>query len=401
MNSENNVNEIPFHALANIFPLLDGEDFQKLADDVGAHGLREPVVLYEGAILDGRNRYRACKAADVDCRFVTYGGSDPIAYVVSLNLHRRHLTESQRAMVVASLANISRGGDRKSDQTANLQFEAHVPQITTAEAAKLLNVSERLAHSARKVRSDGAPELQQAVEQGRVSVSAAADVATLPIEEQAVIVAVGEKEILERAKAIRTAKAEARRAELAEVASRPVILPEGKFGTIVIDPPWQMEKIERDVAPDQVAFDYPTMDEEQLVAFGEKVNGCAADDCHMFMWTTHKHLPFALRLLTAWGWKYVLTMVWHKPGGFQPFGLPQYNCEFAIYARKGSPKFVDTKAFNVCFQAPRREHSRKPDEFYDVVRRVTGDGRIDIFSREPRDGFAQLGNESDKFGEVA
>ena len=162
-----------------------------------------------------------------------------------------------------------------------------------------------------------------------------------------------------------------------------------------------MEKIERDVAPNQVSFDYPTMNEEQLVDFGKIVNDAAADNCHMFMWTTHKHLPLSLKLLEHWGFKYVLTMVWHKNGGFQPFGLPQYNCEFAIYARRGTPKFIDTKAFNVCFQAKRREHSRKPDEFYDVVKRVTVDGRIDIFSREHRDGFAQFGNETEMFKEVA
>lgn len=203
------------------------------------------------------------------------------------------------------------------------------------------------------------------------------------------------------AKAEKDSKVEAKKAELAEVAARPVVLPEGKFGTIVIDPPWPMEKIEREVRPNQVAFDYPTMTEEQLVEFGLKVAAVAAPNCHLFMWTTQKFLPMALRLLDAWSFRYVLTMVWHKPGGFQPIGLPQYNCEFVIYARAGTPTFVDTKAFNVCFEAPRREHSRKPDEFYDLIRRVTGDGRIDIFSREPREGFAQLGNEVGKFGEAA
>lgn len=173
----------------------------------------------------------------------------------------------------------------------------------------------------------------------------------------------------------------------------PIVMPLGLYGTIVIDPPWPTQKIERDVRPNQAGFDYPTMSEDELSALALP----AADDCHLFQWTTQRFLPMALRLTEAWGFSYCLTMVWHKPGGFQPVGLPQYNCEFAVYARKGSPKFIETTAFNCCFEAPRREHSRKPDEFYNTVRRVTASPRIDGFSREKRDGFDQFGNEVGKF----
>lgn len=169
-------------------------------------------------------------------------------------------------------------------------------------------------------------------------------------------------------------------------------LAEGEYSVIVIDPPWPMEKIERETVPDQADFDYPTMTEEQLTVLDIP----AADDCHLWLWTTHKFLPMALRLLPAWEFKYVCTFVWHKPGGFQPFGLPQYNCEFALYARRGTPNFKTTKDFKLCFDAPRGKHSEKPEQFYDLVRRVTSGKRIDMFNRREIKGFKGWGNESDK-----
>lgn len=177
---------------------------------------------------------------------------------------------------------------------------------------------------------------------------------------------------------------------------------EGPFDVVVIDPPWPMQKIDRDERLNQDAFDYPTMTVEEIEAFWRaEVVPRLNEDCHTFWWTTQKYLPAAFDLIRRLDLRYVLTMVWRKAGGFQPIGLPQYNCEFVVYARRGAPVFIDTKDFDCCFDGERREHSRKPDSFYDTIRRVTGGSRIDVFSREAREGFAQYGNESAKFAGAA
>ena len=100
---------LEFHPLANVFPLLEGEEFDALVADIQASGLCEPVWLYEGQILDGRNRYRACQVLGLDCATRDYLGNDPLAFVLSMNLQRRHLDESQRAMIAARLATMRQG----------------------------------------------------------------------------------------------------------------------------------------------------------------------------------------------------------------------------------------------------------------------------------------------------
>jgi len=110
---------------------------QHLVADIAEHGLREPIWLHEGQIIDGRNRYRACIEARREPEFRAYEGEHLVPFVVSLNLHRRHLNESQRAMVAGKLANLPDGV--RVDRSANLPTSP----MSQPEAAELLNVSER------------------------------------------------------------------------------------------------------------------------------------------------------------------------------------------------------------------------------------------------------------------
>ena len=183
--------ELAFHAIADIFPLMDGQPLADLTEDIRQHGLREPIWLYEGKILDGRNRYRACQAAGVEPVFADYQDDEPVRFVVSLNLHRRHLNESQRSWVGKNIATMTVGNSSGNNQhkrnSANLQ-NSNSKEKTVSESAELMNVSERSIYQARQVDRDGISELGKKVASGQVRVSTAADIATLPPGQQDVIV---------------------------------------------------------------------------------------------------------------------------------------------------------------------------------------------------------------------
>ena len=170
----------------------------------------------------------------------------------------------------------------------------------------------------------------------------------------------------------------------------PVALPDTKYKTIVIDPPWPMTKIKRHLRPNQHGFDYPTMDVSAISAMNIPLD----TDGFVFVWTTQKYLPVTFSIIEAWHLKYRFTMTWHKPGGIQVFNYPQFNSEFVVCATAGNPKFVSTKAFNTAFHAKRRGHSVKPEEFYEVLRNTTPAPRLDMFNRRIISGFDAWGDQA-------
>jgi len=201
--------------------------------------------------------------------------------------------------------------------------------------------------------------------------------------------------ILHTASQIRKEKKEAQSQYQTEqkqkILNQPV--PKGKYQTIVIDPPWPMEKIIRDARPNQVTMDYPTMTIQEIVSF--KVPTFAADNCHIYLWTTHKFLPVSFHILEEWGFKYECLLTWSKNVGMTPFSW-MYSTEHCLFGRKGSlPLLKMGKRLD--FVGKVREHSRKPEIFYDLVKEVSPEPRIDIFSREKRIGFDQFGNEQNLF----
>lgn len=175
--------KLEYHEYANLFPMMPDDDLMRLAEDIKEQGLSDPIITLDGMILDGRNRYKACGINGITPRFEEYTGSDPLGYVVSHNLHRRHLSESQRAVVAAKWAGLKHGGDRKSDGIKSPIGDLKPTATATRdEASKLLNVGTSSIDRAKKVIKE-APELVEKIESGEMSVNAAYITTKKPAEE--------------------------------------------------------------------------------------------------------------------------------------------------------------------------------------------------------------------------
>jgi N6-adenosine-specific RNA methylase IME4 len=382
-----------FHEVANIFPLMTEAEFSSLKADIAENGLREAVWLHpDGSIIDGRNRYNACTELGIVPEFREWNGDGSlVSFVVSLNLHRRHLTESQRAMVAAKLANMPEG--RPNETTASIEAVVSQP-----EAAELLSVSRSAVQRAKAVQETGTPELIAAVERGQVSVSAAADVATLPQEQQAEIVAKGEKDILAAAKEIREKRGAIRREErvnrINEIAlgNQPLSGSMDRlFPVVYADPPWRYEHSQ--TANREIENHYPTMTLEEICAL--PVGDIVTPDSILFLWTTSPKLEESMQVIAAWGFTYRTCLVWVK----DKIGMGYYarqRHELLLVAKRGSIPVPDTDArFDSVIECPRVEHSKKPDVVYEMIDKMYPHfDKVELFARQTTDGWYTWGNQS-------
>lgn len=431
---------LPFHLLANLFPLIEGEDFGELVADIRANGIREEIVLLGEKILDGRNRYRAGIAAGLIAPGVFRDGhgallpqfrpflpefdGEPLAFVISRNLHRRHLSESQRALLASKLETYSHGGMRRAEpeptageQDANWHVEA--PAVTREQAAGIAKVSPRSVARARRVLDQGAPELVGKVERGEVSVSAAADLARLPLEQQQELIrsvdplalynAVRERrEVASRV--VKELRAEKQAAKKDRRAEREVALADrieagnaalvaagaaGKrHGVILADPEWPFEVWSPETGMDRSAENhYPTSPIEDIAA--RPVQEIAADDCVLLLWVTNPHLESGLAVMKRWGFSYRTNFAGVK----DRIGTGYWNRnkhELLLLGVRGN---VPAPAMGTQFESvqpfPVKRHSQKPDFAHLIAEHYWPNvPKIELNARQARDGWDVWGAEA-------
>lgn len=159
--------QLEFHPLAEVLPLIEGEEFNQLVTSIKERGLLDPIILFEGKILDGRNRYRACLEAGVKPKTIKFNGAFPILFVMDHNLHRRNLTKGQRAMAMAKYATLSAGSNQWSKVVTGIP-------VTITQIAKLAGVNKETISDAKTVTDEGTAAEVAAVRNGTAAVSAVA-----------------------------------------------------------------------------------------------------------------------------------------------------------------------------------------------------------------------------------
>jgi hypothetical protein len=154
-----------FHPVAVIFPLMDGEDYDKLVANIKEHGQQVPIILHEGMILDGRNRERACRQLGIESQYQQYDGNqDPGDYVWSVNAQRRHLTVGQRALAAAKLTMLRRGSNQHAAKVDGSPEPSK--NLTQYQAALLAGISCATLKRVKYIQEHGTADDVAAVERG-------------------------------------------------------------------------------------------------------------------------------------------------------------------------------------------------------------------------------------------
>jgi ParB-like chromosome segregation protein Spo0J len=169
------VNGYEVHPLAEYFPILEGEEFEKLVKDIEENGQNESIVLYKGQILDGVNRMRACEQLGRKPETKEYEGADPLKYVISSNIRRRHLTVSQRSMLATEMLPEF---EKKAEETkkqklqhgGSLEPESYDETRSAGMVGDVFGISRASVRRAKRIKEQ-APDKVKDVVYGKTSVA--------------------------------------------------------------------------------------------------------------------------------------------------------------------------------------------------------------------------------------
>lgn len=352
------------HRYAGLFPMIEPKEFEELKADIKQHGLLQPIYLYENQILDGRNRHKACIELGITPRFEEYKGNAPLDFVISLNLKRRHLTSAQMGCVAVDALPLFREEAKKRQQAAGGAVPQKIGEAphegeATQKAAKTFNTNRTYINTLANLK-ETKPDVFTEVKNG---IKTMADVHSLEW-------------------------AEKKAAQLEKI--KTLEPPKGKYNLIVCDPPWDTLG-----NYDPIGFHggatYPTMTIDQIKKI--PIAELSDENTILWLWVIDSALEFSFDIIKTWGFERKATLVWHKTG---PIGLGNWlrvQHEYCFLCVKGKPVFHGEN-FKSVLEAPRRSHSEKPDEFYQLIVEASPyPAKLDYFARKKREGWEAYGDE--------
>lgn len=363
------MSDYEFHELADLFPLMEKEELEELAQDIKKNGLLEEIILYDKKILDGRNRYLACQIAKVEPRFRIFSNKiDPLDYIISMNLERRHLTKDQIAIITVEkiLPLIEEKARKRQLEGKKIEEDLMhdiIPKVKKGKSRKIaagkMKVGENKIQKAKKITE----------------------------------VAKNDPKIKEKLNEIKKGRAridnvyqQIKKNEKPKIIPK---LPKEKYNIIYADPPWQYNFTESPTR--SIEKEYPTMELSEI----KKLKIPSADNSILFLWCPAPKLyPEGMEVIKAWGFIYKTCMVWVK----DRIGMGYYarnRHELLLVATKGSPGVPEpSNRPDSVIEAPRTEHSKKPEIMYELIEQMYPHGKyLELFARNKRGNWKSWGNE--------
>jgi N6-adenosine-specific RNA methylase IME4 len=374
-----------------------------LCESIGHIGLLNPIsISTENVLMAGRNRLEACRKLGWETiPAIVFSLDDIDAQLAEIdeNLIRNELSILERSEQLLRRKKLyegrpgvaKHGGDRKSAEAKSNGNDFRSIRSFSADTAAKTNVTERTVRQEVQIAEDIADDVRDKIRDTPLADNKVELVrlSRLPEHEQR---KTAEKITSGEARTVK----EARRVEVAnQISKEPAPPPVGPFRVIVIDPPWKYENRSGD-ATHRGVCPYPDMTLDEINAL--PVPALAHDDCILWLWTTNAFLRDALSCLDAWGFKGKTVLTWVK----HRMGLGDWlrgQTEHCIFAVRGKPVVTLTNQTTALF-GPVREHSRKPDEFYELVDSLCPGSKIEMFARQERAGWTSWGAEKRLF-EVA
>lgn len=383
---------------------LSKDEYEILKANILSEGIRNPLVVWQGILLDGYHRYKIAQEYKLEYKTIEVDLPDREAakeWIYANQLGRRNLTEQEASYYrgkIYSARKQPHGGQipgRGSSQNGN-------SIRTIVELGDQYGVSkntiirdEQFSKAVDKVVDEIGTEARKAILSGQANVPKKDVEKLIEVKQEAPEligpVLNGSITLQEALKAIKKAEREKEIQEkVSEIESNAFTPPSKKYDVIVIDPPWPYGT-KYDPESRRSASPYPEMSLEDIKAIQLPCN----KDCVLWLWTTHKFMRYSFDILDNWGFRDVAILTWVK----NRMGIGSWirsQSEFCIMAVKGNPKINLTNQTTIIY-GELREHSRKPDEFYQMVDKLCVGYKIDWFSREKRKGWSQYGAEPNRF----